>query len=226
VRITSITEHPRKPGRYVVEVDGQEFAVVAADGIGATRVRVGDVLDEPRADLLRELAAESAMHERALRLLTIRARSTKELQRKLFTPGESMQRVERVLARLTAAGLLDDAGYARQVARSKVHGAGVAKRRLQQELFKRGVAREVADDAIASVMDDEAVDEGAVAERAARKRMHSLAKLDPATRRRRLYAYLARRGYGMDAIRRAMAAVDREGAAGLGDAAHAGDETT
>jgi regulatory protein len=37
--------------------------------------------------------------------------------------------------------------------------------------------------------------------------VRSLAKLDPEARRRRLYAFLARRGYEGEAIRRAMRAV-------------------
>jgi regulatory protein len=47
-------------------------------------------------------------------------------------------------------------------------------------------------------------------ERAARRKLRSLAKLDPATRRRRLYAFLARRGYDGEDIRRTMAAVGEE----------------
>ena len=49
--------------------------------------------------------------------------------------------------------------------------------------------------------------------------MRSLGKLDPATRRRRLYAFLARKGFDGQAIRVAMAKV-LEGA----EAAEADDE--
>jgi regulatory protein len=74
-------------------------------------------------------------------------------------------------------------------------------------MFKRGVARELADEAIAEVYEDEQVDEGTLVEAVARKKVRSLAKLDPEARRRRLYAFLARRGYEGEAIRRAMRAV-------------------
>ena len=49
-----------------------------------------------------------------------------------------------------------------------------------------------------------------VVERAARKKLRALAPLDPAVRRRRLYAFLARRGYDGEDIRRAMDAVGEE----------------
>jgi regulatory protein len=109
-----------------------------------------------------------------------------------------------VLDRLTAVGLLDDAAYARQLTRSKVLGGGAASRRVQRELAARGVGRQVAEQAIATVMQDEGVDESVLAEQVARRRMAALARFDPATQRRRLYAYLARRGYRADHIRRAV----------------------
>ena len=61
--------------------------------------------------------------------------------------------------------------------------------------------------AIGTVFDEEQIDEGAIVEAAARKRMRSLGTLDPVIRRRRLYAFLARRGFDADDIRRAMDAV-------------------
>jgi len=109
--------------------------------------------------------------------------------------------------RLVAAGLLDDAAFARQVARSKLLGQGASRRRLQQELFKRGVERRLADEAIGEVLSDELVDEGEIVQRLARKKLRSLGGLDEPSRRRRLYGFLARRGYDGEVIRRAMAAV-------------------
>jgi regulatory protein len=117
--------------------------------------------------------------------------------------GEPRERAERVISKLRDVGLIDDADFARQVVRSKV-SSGASKRRVQQELFKRGVARDVADDAVAEVLEDEAVDEVAVAERVARQRLPSLASADATTRRRRLYAFLARRGHASETIRKVM----------------------
>jgi alanyl-tRNA synthetase len=102
---------------------------------------------------------------------------------------------------------VDDGAYARQVARSRVLGRGDSRRRLQQELSRKGVARDVADEAVAEVFDEEAVDEEALVEAAARKKLRALGALDAATRRRRLWAFLARRGHDGDAIRRVLGRV-------------------
>ena len=52
--------------------------------------------------------------------------------------------------------------------------------------------------------------------RAARKKLRAMAGLEPVVRARRLTAFLARRGYEIDAIRSALRRLDKE-AASTGD---------
>jgi regulatory protein len=144
--------------------------------------------------------AERTTYDRALDLLEARARSVVELRRMLVRKGEPAADVDAAIERLRSAGLLDDANYARQLARSKALNAGQSRRRIGQELAKRGVARAVADVAIADVFEEEVVDESANIERAAHKKLKTLSGLDALTRRRRLYAFLARRGYDAESI--------------------------
>ena len=89
-------------------------------------------------------------------------------------------------------------------------GAKQSKRRVQQDLARKGVARDVSDAAIEAVFEDEQVDQRDIVEQAARKKLASLRKLEPVVRRRRLYAFLARRGYDSEDIRGAMDAVGEE----------------
>lgn len=221
--ITGIIESPRKDGRFVLQVAGKSFATVSLDILERLRLAVGGELSPELATRIGEEAAALGAYDRALNMLAFQARSARDLRRRLVQKGEDPAHVDAAIERLVANGLLDDASFARQFARSRVAGQGASKRRLQQDLFKRGVGREVADEAIAEVLSDEGVDEGEVVERVARKKARSLAKLDAPTRRRRLYSFLARRGYEADAIRRAMAAVlDRGETSELDDELAAG----
>ena len=206
-RLTRFTEHPRQPGCLRIEIDGEAFGAVDIEALAALGLREGSELDELLLARLREAAEDRALHDRALRLLTVRARSTVELRRKLLGPGIDAARVDALLERLSRVGLLDDAAYARQVARSKALGTGASRRRVRQELARRGVPRQVTTDAIEEVFEDEGVDEREQAVAAARKRARVLASLPAEVRKRRLYAFLARRGYDPDTIRRALAAV-------------------
>jgi regulatory protein len=146
-------------------------------------------------------------YARALDMLEARARAVTELRRLLIKKGEPPDDVDVAIERLRAAGVLDDANFARQLTRSKAVGGGHSRRRIQQELAKRGVARDVSHEAIEEVFDEEGIDEAAAIERIARKKLRLLGGLDAATQKRRLFGFLARRGYDSDAIARVLRVV-------------------
>jgi regulatory protein len=204
--ITGIIASARKSGRFDLLVDGRHEATLSIESVERLALAVGRAYDDVRDSVRRE-ATLLATYDRALNLLALRARSARELRRALVRKGEPPHQVDAAIARLEAAGFLDDGAFARQFARSKAVGAGMSRRRIQQELGRRGVARAVGDEAVAIVFEEEQLDERAVVENAARKKLRSLKKLDAETRKRRLYAFLARRGYERDDIRRVMQAV-------------------
>jgi regulatory protein len=217
--VTGIVESARKDGRFVLEVDGKIGPTVSLEIIDRLALRIGKVIDDGVRLRLDAEAAALQTYDRALNLIAFQARSARDLRRRLVQKGEDAALVDAAIERLVERGLLNDADFARQLTRSKVLGAGASKRRVQQELFKKGVARETADEAIAEVFDDEAVDEQAIVDEAARKKVRSLTKLDVPTRRRRLYAFLARKGYDGEKIRLAMQRVlDAEEASEAGEA--------
>lgn len=198
--ITALREHPRKAGRYIVDINGKQAAVVGAAYIHDARLKVGMELDDVGGDKLIAAARKVEAFDRAAAALGRRARSKHELERWLLQRGYDAADVAEAVARLSELGALDDSQYARAFSRSRALGKGMSRRRLQQELARRGVSREQADQAIAEVMDEEAVDERALLEAAARKKMTTLAGLDPDTAKRRLAGFLARRGYDASAV--------------------------
>ena len=203
--ISGIVPAHRPAGRFAVVVDGRERAVLSLDAIE----RLGLVVGRSVAGLEEAIALESARlhsYDRALNMLALRARSSSELARSLVRKGEEKPHVDWAIARLLEQGLLDDAAFARALTRSRVVGGKRSRRRVEQELARKGVARSVAGEAIDNVFEDEAVDQRAIVEEAARKKLRSLAGLEPAVQRRRLYGFLARRGYDLDDIRAAIAA--------------------
>jgi regulatory protein len=205
--ITGIVASPRKSGRFDLLVDGRHEATLSLETVERLRLAVGRPYSGLREQVQRE-AAVLATYDRALNMLALRARSSRELSRQLIRKGEPPEHVDVVIDRLHRAGFLDDAAFARQFARSRAVGGGMSRRRIQQELGRKGVARDVGDGAIADVFEEEQVDEAATVEQVARKKLRSLKNLDVQTRKRRLYAFLARRGYDLDDIRRTMRALD------------------
>lgn len=145
---------------------------------------------DPDADPL------AVAREICLRLLTDRAHTRAELARALHRRGVPDDAAEQVLGRFDEVGLIDDTAFAAQWVRSR-HGArGLGRRAIAAELRRKGVADDVAGDALASV-DGDAERERA---RALVERRLRTAEIDTPERRavagRRLVGMLARKGYG------------------------------
>ena len=202
--ITAVSENARRAGRFDIVVDGRPVAVLSLDAVERLHLRVGAPFGDEVALAVDDASAAQRTYDRALDLLAARARAARELARALLRKGAAPPHVDAAIARLQELGLLDDAAFARQFARAKRAGAGFSRRRLQAELARRGVARGVVDSALREVLDDEEVDPAAVIDRVAAKKMRLLSALPAEVRRRRLYAYLARRGYDPDEIRAAI----------------------
>ena len=198
--ITALRENPRKPGRYAVHLDGKSVAIVNAAFLHDSGLRVGTVVDEAAGDRLMMAARKLEAFDRATAALGRRARSAHELERWLLQRGFDRADVTDALQRLTELGAIDDSQFARAFARSRALGKGMSRRRLAQELARRGVDRPMADAAIAEVLEEESVDERALLEQAARKKLAVLQGQEPEVVKRRLYGYLVRRGYAAEDI--------------------------
>lgn len=207
-RITALREHPRRPGRYVVELDGSALGAVSVELIADLQLAVGRVVDaELRARLDAGLRAVACL-DRALNALASRSRSRSDLARWLRQREFSTSEIEPTLERLERLGLLDDLAFARGFARSRLGaGRGFGPRRVAAELARRGVARGIVDEVLAELRAEGLADEAAGIEAVARRKWNTMRALDPAVARRRLYAFLARRGFSDGAIRQVLAAL-------------------
>lgn len=206
--VTAVLPSARRAGRFDLMVDGHAVASLSLDAVERLRLEVGAPFGDALAAEVDEAAAAQRTYDRALDLLAVRGRAARDLARTLVRKGESRAHVDAAIARLEELGFLDDAAFARQFARAKLAGPGFSRRRLQAELARRGVARDVVDAALADVLADEEVDARGVIDRVAAKKLRTLAGLPRDVRRRRLYAFLARRGYDLDEIRAVVTRLD------------------
>jgi regulatory protein len=204
--VTALRSADSAGARYLVSVAGVD-GLVSAEMIGDFRLAPGRELSGAEAEALTRTAHRLQVFDLAVSLLSARARSARDLRIALKRRGATDEEVRPALARLGELGLLDDAVYAREVARSRAAQGGMSKRGLQQDLSRRGVAPAVARAAIGDVLDEVGLDEHAAALAVARKRLKSLSGLGPVVARRRLYAFLARRGYEPGVISTVLAEV-------------------
>ncbi len=138
--------------------------------------------------------------DQALRLLSFRARSEREMADRLAKKGFAPDVTERTVARLRELNLLNDGALARDMTESRRRG-GRGDHRIRQELRKRGLPRE----AIADALDVAPATDGA--ERAwgtLQKRGARMKSLDRDRAFRRLQGFLIRQGFGIDETRNAL----------------------
>ena len=174
----------RQPGggRGDLAVDGGS----AGSERRGRRERVADEPPKPPADPV------AHAREICLNLLTMRPRTRSELRTHLLKKGVEEQVADQVLGRLNEVGLVDDAAFAEQWVRSRHAYQGMARRALSAELRRKGVADELAAEAVSTL---DAESEESRARELVRKRMRAMGSVEETAKIRRLVSMLARKGY-------------------------------
>ena len=192
---TGLAPDPRRPGYRVVEVDRGRFASLPEDALRPLGVTVGAEVTPAMRDALAALADVESAYEAGLRLERLRSHAKGDLRRRLLQKQHRGDAVDQAIARLEWTGVVDDARFAEAFARGRV-SRGRGPSRILRDLLSQGVERQLAERAVQTAMRDEGVDPAAAARAVAERRVKQLEALPPAARRRRLTAYLARRGFG------------------------------
>jgi regulatory protein len=198
--LTGLAPDPRRPDYRLVEVDRGRFASIPAADLALLALRVGADIPPLVFERLQELADIEAAHRAGLRALARRAHARFDLRRRLLQKQHPPVAVDAALSRLTAAGLLDDVRFAADYALAKGRrGRGPA--RLVRDLQAQGIDRRVAEEAVRSSLASEDIDPAETVRALAEKRARQLTGLPTTVRKRRLTAFLMRRGFGGAEIR-------------------------
>ncbi|MBL8298121.1 MAG: regulatory protein RecX [Rhodanobacteraceae bacterium] len=132
---------------------------------------------------------------KALAMLSRREHSRRELERKLGRSGVAADAASSVLEQLQQQSFQSDERFAQLLVRSRV-SRGQGPRRILAELRTHGIADEQA----RLVLDAEAEDWLALAQRIYRRRYGAMASRDPLETRKRA-AFLLRRGFDAATVR-------------------------
>ncbi len=186
--ITGVRE---RRGRARIFVDGEFWAEIDADVAVERGLREGAAFSHEELDEARVAGERALAMGRALNFLGYRARSEKEIRDRLRRYGHGEETVEEVIYRLKELGYLDDAEFARLVAREKARRYG--PRRVSAELRRSGVDSEITQDAVAEEFAGRSELEEA---RSVAARRYNRGGSDAEARR--VYGFLMRRGYSTD----------------------------
>jgi regulatory protein len=191
--LTALEPDPRRPGTLRVELDGIRFGAVPAELADAAGLAVGCPVDTDLHEQLTAAADAEGAFRTLLRALERRSFARADLARRLARKSHPPAAVESALERAERLGLLDDAAFARNYVQTRA-ARGRGPSRLTRDLLTMGVARSHIDRALSAEWPD-GPDPSDIPLALATKRAAQLADLPRPVRRRRVLAYLARRGF-------------------------------
>jgi len=189
--ITSLEEDRR--GRTAVYLDGALVLRLPALVAASAGLCLGRFLTDKEIASLQGQGDFQSTMDLALRYLSFRARSEKEVRDYLCRHQVPEETATAVLSRLRELRLVDDVAFAMAWIEERRRLRPRGARALSQELRRKGVASETIEAVLPADDPEEAY-------RLARRRAQHLDRSDRQAFRRRLSAYLLRRGYSYDLV--------------------------
>ena len=188
----------RVAGRWLAVLEDGSILRIGEGEVLNFALCSGKELTGGEAEALQSAARRSSLRERAIAALSRRPQSRRELERRLAQWEASEEDTAVICDRMEELGYLNDAYYACQVVRH-YSAKGFGEKKLRDELYRRGIPRELWDDALG-----EASDPGAAIGAFLEKKLAG--RCPDREECRKLSAALARRGFRWedvsDALRR------------------------
>lgn len=187
----------RRRRLYLLRLEDGRKLSVDRQTFDESPYRAGGEITEQQLDTLLSDSQYNRARERALYLLGLRDYGCRELQQKLLTEA-TPEIAAAVVERLQQVGLLDDSRFAARLARHLNEYKQYPRRRIRQELLRRGVDAATVDQALENLEGEDFQQALALIE----KKYYN--KINNPEDRQRTIAALARRGFTYAAIRRAL----------------------
>lgn len=203
-KITGMKSGKNREKRVNIFLDGKPALNLLAEVALKEGLKVGQDLTEGRREALDGLDRCQSCFNAAIRLLGYRPRSEAEIRQRLIKRGYDSDAADRALARLKEQGLIDDVAFARFWKDNRESFSPRSRRLTGLELRRKGLPADI----VESVTRE--IDESDSAYRAALGKARRLPLTDYRLFRRRLGAYLGRRGFNYEIIDGTVARIWKE----------------
>jgi regulatory protein len=202
VRITRIENQKKRPGRKNIFVDGAFLAGVSTETLIRLALRTGDEIGPDQIKILQKTEELHGARSTALRFLSTRPRTEREVRNKLREKEFGDEEITRTIDDLRRSGLLDDNAFASMYIRDTFALRPAGRLLLARKLALLGVPKSIAEKAIEEAFSksDQADTARALAEQFVAKARSVRHNESPDRLRNRLAAYLGRRGFPWDVI--------------------------
>ncbi|TVQ30092.1 MAG: regulatory protein RecX [Phycisphaeraceae bacterium] len=193
------------PSRCAVVVGRRKEATLDRSQVESLGLCVGAAWTAELAERVHEAAGLLKAKRDALRALSMRARSRGQIIESLMRKGHGRTTAEAAADHMTSIGLLDDRAYAEMAVRDELARKPAGRMLLVSKLAQKKIGRELAEEVVAAALAERDGESDAI-ELAKRRARTFDSRLSSDAARRRLFAYLARRGFDPQLCRRGVEA--------------------
>ena len=191
-KITALTAQKRNPNRVNVDLNGQ-FAF-GLSRIVASWLKIGQTLSAEKIQELKNQDSEEIAYQKALQFISFKPRTTQQTIERLEKHGISQSLIETIIARLKKLEYLNDRRFAQNWVENRCLYKPRGSRLIQAELQKKGISTVLISEVVSEI------DEKPLAVAAAQKRAPRWKTLPVFDFRKKMYAFLSRKGFSYDTV--------------------------
>ncbi|HRR05415.1 MAG TPA: RecX family transcriptional regulator [Candidatus Woesebacteria bacterium] len=198
-QITAIKPQEKRKNRFNVYLDGQFALAISNELLVREGLKVGQELSfEKREELVAKDRLGKAQ-EQIYRFLSYRPRSEKEIYDYLGKKKLKEEEKERIIKKLKEEKLIDDLEFARWFLEQRQTFRPKGSYALRQELRQKGIGEKIIDQVLPNKEE-----ELSLAKKALVKAEKKYASFLGREKKEKLMAYLRRRGFSWEAVKKAV----------------------
>lgn len=155
MRITRIESQKKNRGRKSLYADDTFVVGVSAETLIRAGIRRGDDLDAERLENLRRMESIQAARRTALRYISQRPRTEKEIRNRLQENEFGNIEIEQTIEQLKSTRLINDEEFARIFIRDALSRRPIGAVRMKQKMLLLGLEKHLVESAIAEMCGEE-----------------------------------------------------------------------
>ena len=157
ITVQNLIRDNQKDGKVIAELDDGTKIRISTSQVADFNIFVGRELSSDELSELFDAVGASKSKAQAIRILGNRRFSASEIKKRLIKKGDNEEIAEQTVIWLEEIGLVNDYEYANLLVKHYITKSyGIA--RIRDEFFKRGIPREIWDEVLESIDEEEVQD--------------------------------------------------------------------
>jgi regulatory protein len=193
MKITAIKQQVKNPERVSIFVDSKYEFSLSLDELVKYKFKNNDELSAADVKKYKKISADGKLRARALEWLMNRPHSEREFRDYLYRKKVEPEQIDSLVGEFTQKKYLDNVKFAAWFTELQAR-RGKSDRAIKAELFKKGIGRELADQAVPENAGEEELRLKAMIEKKSRLSRY---KNDP----QKLAKYLTSQGFSWQAVK-------------------------